>query len=675
MPYSITTPDGIRLTNIPDHVPKNSPLLEQLASEERQTRVARATPQPKPSAAPEPAYDPTEGMSGTDKVLANVGAAMADLYTGGKQLYTGMFGSDEDKKAMQAEVDEKRRMDEHLANKTTGGKALQIAGNVLPTLVIPAGGFARGVGAVARQMPYFAGRALPRALMGQGVGGAVLDSSLAGAAAGGLQTTGQGESRLANTAIGAGVGSLFPLALAGARGLYRRVGGGAGGEARAASQLADAGVSPQQARDMQQQIQRQAQLEREMRLRGETGAPPRDLTSYPPEAAAAVQPHTGSGIPLSTAAHVGNEDLARLEAGNRAKNGANWYQFDQDQAAAVNRSFMRGTREADEIAARRAQRGQNWDANWQQAASQVDPHAFQGEVAQLRQNLEQALRSPQAVNSDVRRAIQEMQNALDQAGEHLSPEHLQVMRRELSGKMNPMSQSPLKQVSREEPAIGSMTTELDRILNDSTGGGWDPVRQGYAADSRSLEAARAAGKVRTRFYEPETGRVRGVSSDIAGDVPKITENALGGAMDLARGPTGGTQLSPQAQAELNATLAALRRQGIVQGVKRSATAGGGSNTASDVFAAQAGDQLMDAAAHAAGPAGGVVRGVTKFATNLVNARRDRELAQALQNPQQMVQLLDRVIRSGEPLTGFEQQVLNTLRGGSAGLGAAGAQAF
>jgi hypothetical protein len=84
--------------------------------------------------------------------------------------------------------------------------------------------------------------------------------------------------------------------------------------------------------------------------------------------------------------------------------------------------------------------------------------------------------------------------------------------------------------------------------------------------------------VRNAFVDGETGRVRGVSLDSNGDVPKITEAGLGRAMDAARLPDKSLALSPQSNDRLTATLDALRRQNIVQGVKRTATAGSGSDT-------------------------------------------------------------------------------------------------
>ncbi len=157
-----------------------------------------------------------------------------------------------------------------------------------------------------------------------------------------------------------------------------------------------------------------------------------------------------------------------------------------------------------------------------------------------------------------------------------------------------------------------------------------------------MAAAKAAGRVRERFYDPDTGRVLGKSLDVTGEVPTITEYGLGGAMNAARAPDKSTVLSQAAQDQLHATLDALRRQAIVQGVKRSATAGGGSNTASDLFAAGAAD----------------------LARQLVNGKRDAELAAALQDPAKMLGLLKARLASGDPLTPYETSVLSALQAGA-----------
>ena len=155
----------------------------------------------------------------------------------------------------------------------------------------------------------------------------------------------------------------------------------------------------------------------------------------------------------------------------------------------------------------------------------------------------------------------------------------------------------------------------------------------------------------------------GVSADAAGDVPKITEAGLGRAMNAARGPDKSLLLSNEANTRLEAILEALRAQNIVQGVKRSATAGGGSNTASDIFAARSAGAAADAVTNmAGGPAATVSKSVLQGLRDYANTNKDRALAEALQNPQQMVQLLERKLQAGAPLSAQEQYLLSMLRG-------------
>lgn len=88
------------------------------------------------------AYDPTIGMSGLEKVRANVGAGMADIGLGIQQLYGGATGEDARKKA---------ERDTRLAKATTGGKALQIGGTAalaVPAMFVPGANTVAGAGLV-----------------------------------------------------------------------------------------------------------------------------------------------------------------------------------------------------------------------------------------------------------------------------------------------------------------------------------------------------------------------------------------------------------------------------------------------------------------------------------------------------------------------------------------------
>lgn len=72
--------------------------------------------------------DPTKGMSGTEKFLAGAGKALTDLGRGAKQIIPGF-----DKKAVQADVDESRKLDAPLMG-TGSGQVGNFVGNVVPAI-------------------------------------------------------------------------------------------------------------------------------------------------------------------------------------------------------------------------------------------------------------------------------------------------------------------------------------------------------------------------------------------------------------------------------------------------------------------------------------------------------------------------------------------------------------
>lgn len=304
-----------------------------------------------------------------------------------------------------------------------------------------------------------------------------------------------------------------------------------------------------------------------------------DMQTY-----AAKAPQGAKGIPLSASAITGSPALAQLEQGSRLRSSPLWNEFDQKQGKAVFDNVLKATSEADDLAARTALRRQNWADNWANASAAQKPRIWQQRMGRLGTDIEQAMASPEASNPAVRNLLQALRDEVERVGPSFSPGHLQQLRANLNGKMNPMSPDVFKSAPRDTPAIKSLMAEMDDILNVSTGGKWDKVRKGYAADSARVHQSKAAQKIRNAFVDPDTGRIQGVALDPGGDVAKITEAGLGRAMNAARLPDKTLALSPQANDSLEATLAALRRQNILQGVKRSATAGSGSDTVSNAIA-------------------------------------------------------------------------------------------
>jgi len=578
---------------------------------------------------PEKPIDPTEGMSGTQKVLANIGGGMMDLATGVRQFYTDMTGTDAEKAAMRAEVEDKRKRDAALAEATPGGKwagkGLQVAGNVVPTLALPVGAALRTLTALPRAMGLM--RAAP-ATARLGTATLATDAALTGGVLGAVEPVGQDESRGVNVLKGAALSGATPAVLAGGNQIMRQV-TQRGGEARAGEQITrQLAENGDQAQMLRQTLERLRQAPQ-------------------------------SSIPLSTAATISDPQLARLEAGSRTRSGANWYDFDQGQARSVADEVIAATRGAEDVAARRGLRSNNREVLVNQAMSSVNEPAFARDLAGFRANLDTAARSAEASNPAVRGMLTQLADEIDRLGPDFRPENLATIRANLASKAPMMPTNAYQAAPRESPATMSVLREVDNILNNATGGRWSPVLQSYKRDSDIVRSSQAAGKIRESFIDPATGRVRGVSADAAGDVPKITEAGLGRALDSARGPRRELVLDPTANARLEAILAALRQQNIVQGVKRSATAGGGSNTASDTIAAGVAER---AAGMLGGPAQPVASTLTTRLMDYSKGLEEQALAQALQNPQRMLQILQRQVDAGQPLTPTQQQLLALLRG-------------
>jgi hypothetical protein len=102
---------------------------------------AQSQIKPGQSAAPKPAFDPTEGMSTTEKVLAGIGKGFVDIGRGVGQA-VGLVS--------RKDIEEARKLDAPLMN-TTAGKVGNFVGNVAamaPTAVIPGANTLVGASAI-----------------------------------------------------------------------------------------------------------------------------------------------------------------------------------------------------------------------------------------------------------------------------------------------------------------------------------------------------------------------------------------------------------------------------------------------------------------------------------------------------------------------------------------------
>jgi hypothetical protein len=350
-----------------------------------------------------------------------------------------------------------------------------------------------------------------------------------------------------------------------------------------------------------------------------------DIQTYLPKGA--------EDIPVSAAAITKNPKLAQMEQGSRLNSSPQWHEFDVRQSKAAYENVVKATKDADELGKRAAERAENWRETWEAASQAQKPRIWQKRMTEFGANLETALKSPESSNPNVRAVLEAINAEMDRVGPNFSLGHLQQLRANLNGKVNPMAQDAFKSAPRDNPAIISIKQEMDDILNAATGGKWQKVIEGYAKDSEKLHASKAAQKVRNAYVDSATGRV--VSPVIDGEIPRVTAANLNNAMNAARLPDKSLALSGDANQRLEATLEALRRQGMAQELKRTATAGGGSDTIPNAIAATA-----HGATHGAGLAPNLLMQVIGAARKMGAAKTDAEMARLLSNPDELALVLE-----------------------------------
>lgn len=554
-----------------------------------------------------------QGLAG--RVFRSLGAGFADIPLAARQI---LNRDPKRAKELDRQAADKREVDKYLSKSTDLGVLPdQVYGVNTPTL-----------GSTAQ----FYGKTAPSTLVPAtrlaGLPG-FMSNVATGAGLSALDPTVEGESRGMNMAMGGAASGVLPLAMSAVRPVYNAVTRG-GGQNKAAQEVAKVlSEGGDEATVLRQTIERLNQAK-------------------------------GGPIPLSTAAQLRDPNLARLEQGNRVRNGANWYDFDQTQARSVSDAVRQATAQAEDLAQRRALRSSNRATNVNQAMSTINEPAFTRDLQGFRNNIEMAMRTPEASDPAVRSMLEAVRGEIDRLGPDFGPQNLATIRANLASKSPLVPQNAYQAAPRSSPATMSVLREVDNILNNTTGGRWQNVVSGYARDSDAVRAAQAAGKVRDAFWD-STGQVRNRAADVAGDVPIITEAGLRRAINSTAGSQKNLLLSNEANSRLNTIVDALRAQGIVQGVKRSASAGGGSDTAPNQFAAQAAGRAAQALGASGSTTAMGANAMLNKLSELATANKDKALAEALQNPQQMVALLERKLKAGAPLNAQEQYLLSMLR--------------
>jgi hypothetical protein len=623
---TIRTKDDIYL-DIGDLAP-DAPEVREAVQAERAGRLRRKMQTPEMQAKVEAQrakdreeLDPTAGMSGLDKVRANIGAGMSNAWEGLKQITPGVQGpSDED-------IREKRSIDKRLAEKTdlgvgpdwapTAGSALQFAGEVAPTLAIPAG--AAG-SALARAAPMV-GRALPRSIATLMRSRPVMSGVAGGGAAGALIPTTSDESRAVNTTLGAATGGALPLAVSAGRSLY----GMATPARRAAGRLAE-GLGEEAAA-----------------IPGQVAA--RDAERASTSAAARA-------IPESLAQATGSTAAAGLEAESaRGLANPDWANFARSQNVARHEAVQAATREAEDLAARKEARSLTTDPLREAAMQQAGALPMKQVMAPTLQAVQAIANSPSAVNPAVQRVVGLVQSALDRrAPGGGRPESLYEVRKLLASKLHGPAQigdelsAAVKGADRQ---TAQLIAALDQSLDQASGGQWQRYLDAYKGASAGVDASKAAQLARDVFQRegiPELGGVPEVTATRLGQARRASEGS--GRFPLA--------LSQRAQGGLGDVAEHISQANEVQKARKLAgTAGGGSQTSFDI------SKILERVSLS--PLGSMpvraARAAWELVTKQGNEAAQRELAVMLQNPQAAVRAIQEAQRLGRPLSVAEAALL------------------
>lgn len=663
---------GVGAVNFPDTM---SPDEIKLAIE--RDILPKAKKQPDPISKAEAGRMALEGTSAVERGLINFGAGVDAAIEGVKQL----FG----RGPSEAQIQEKRELDKAAADSMFGGGALQLAGEFLPTAVIPGSGFVKGAQAAMKIAPTAARL---------GTKAAVADSAIGGAISGAMQLTSEDESRLFNTLAGAVGGSAVTGLLASGRTVRELLTRG-GAEAKAAQRLVDAAGGPEAAEIAL------AQMRSHM-----PGPVTRD-------------------IPMSAAEITQNPGLGRAERSAQARYTEDWAPFRQEQAAARWDALKRAT--ANDLEgvtkarkdATKPLRTEALDAasrdKWFHApiiekladmragAAGADPAVqrllsyVEGQVETklprqaidepaIFRTLDKAIaESPQPnLFSTVEQVAAELPNhgyrsprpgskmfygdeggiiGGDFAARHVpvptspapitdaSPERLYRVRKVLLEKLNGKAQlgdelSAAAKSRREETM--QIVNSIDDALNRASDGKWGAYLKEYAGKSGEVNSAEALTLIRKGFEKD--------SAPQFGGVPAVTGHRLGAAIEKHGKNSFGDKLTTDARAglrELQDNVA--MSEGLQKLLKLTGTSGGGSNTAMDLtsIAAQKVPVISEALPF-----------IGKF------AQRSDEMTQAamsdaLRNPDLFIASVSKKLKQNRPLTRSEESVLQLLRSAGA----------
>ena len=540
------------------------------------------------------------------RAMQNLGAGFHTLGQGiqqvGAKMGIGSGVGDE-------ELKESRAMKEKLAESTAGGGALQLTGEVAPTLVIPGGLAMQAARRLPGALAASAAANFPRAL-------SVAENAVLGAGTGALMPVLSDESRLANAGLGAAGGAAGTMA-----GQFA---------AKNIRLLTKSGREGAKAERIGKGINRALD---------EAGESPAEV--YGALQARRVSPVTRD-VPLTAAEKSGSLGLARAELAHRSRAPEIYGQHQRSQAEglwnAAQNAGREGTEEAGALAAK--QRAMATDPMRDEAMKLAGRWSHVGEP--LQKNVDDLLKDA-AVGSAEHRLAKLVQDNLDV---NPNPKQLYALRKLLTTKLSGPSMpgddiaAAVKGAQRETMR---MVKAIDDRLDEAADNTWSPYLMEYADRSKPVTSSRAQQQITEKL---------GTAPEV-GNVPEVTGKRLADAIrQYGTNKQGFERLTPEAVGRYGDVKNVLRQiEEPMRTLKKAGTGGGGAQIAMQRNIAEKVLMLI-----ARGKVPLLGRIVDAVGQHLEEPAR-RELAELLIDPQATAKAIRAALTSGAPLSAGQRGFL------------------
>lgn len=431
-----------------------------------------------------------QGDSYPTRVLQNVGAGADSLWEGTKGL--AGFGESDD------EIKNRRTRDAALADATGGGRFFQFLGELLGTMTVPAGMFARTAQAGAQTVRNLGrlalgGDAVPFALSAgrPTTGAAVADATLGGGFFGAATPTTSDESRALKAAGGAAGGGAATGLISGAKMIRDAISAG-GAEGRAAKEIVDL-LGEDRAAEVVQKIQ--AEGFGDPRFRGI----PRSVTEISQDPTLAARE---KGLNARFPAKA--DELATAQRQGR------WDVLNDMLDEAGNVLPRKAERETATGPLRTAALGKAGEDQW-----------FHQPVAEALARL----RGGEAGADPAFRKVDAYVTSVLDGG--VTPERLYRMRKVLvnglTEPLRPGADDLTAAIKASESDVYTLVKSIDDALNKASGGKWQRYLDKYVARSGPVDEAKAQTAIKDVFTNDK--------AQVIGGTPVVTAHKLGTALE------------------------------------------------------------------------------------------------------------------------------------------------